>query len=92
MRLAATTQIASRASDDVLRSAAQGNPIAEALADLQATLADPKHTDDQVKQKVADVRSARAKAQAELDAARADVLPLLTSDQEATLVGLGLLD
>jgi hypothetical protein len=76
----------------VLKSAAQRNPIAEAMTDLQTTLADPKHTDDQVKEKVAAVRAARAKAQAQLTEAQDDLLPLLTADQTATLIGLGYMD
>lgn len=64
----------------------------QALADLQAALADPKTSAEQLQEKVAAVRAARHKARAELEAARKDLLALLTSDQEAVLVSLGLLD
>jgi hypothetical protein len=45
-----------------------------------------------VKEKVAAVRKARAKAEADLKTAQQELLELLTSDQEAVLVSLGYLD
>ncbi len=62
------------------------------LVELQTTLADPNTTVGQIKEKLATVREAHQKAQAELIAARKDLLELLTLDQEAALVSLGYLD
>jgi Spy/CpxP family protein refolding chaperone len=68
------------------------NAISQAQADLKTTLADPKHTADEVKEKFAAVRKARQKVRTELEAAQKDLLKLLTPEQEATLVGLGYID
>jgi Spy/CpxP family protein refolding chaperone len=68
------------------------NAISQAQADLKTTLADPKHTADEVKEKVAAVRKARQKVRGELETAQKDLLKLLTPEQEATLVGLGYID
>jgi hypothetical protein len=66
--------------------------IMQRMMELQTTLADPNATSEQLKEKVAAVRSERQKAKAELTAARKDLFELLTLDQEATLVGLSYLD
>ena len=69
-----------------------GGAVVHALSDLQATLADAKTTPEQIQDKLAALRAARQKARAELAAAQKDILELLTPDQEAILVNLGLLD
>jgi hypothetical protein len=68
------------------------NAVGAALAELKATLAEPTSTPEQVKAKLAAVRSARQKAVADLATAQQNLLRLLTADQEATLVSLGYLD
>ena len=68
------------------------NIITQAQAELQAVLKDPKHTKKEVEEKVAAVRKARQKARAELEAAHKDLLQMVTSSQEAVLVGLGYLE
>jgi hypothetical protein len=64
----------------------------QALMDLLAATNDPKTTPEQLKEKLAAVRAARQKARADLAAAQKDLLELLTSDQEAVLVDLGVLE
>jgi hypothetical protein len=68
------------------------NAISKAQAELKTTLADPKHTADEVKEKVAAVRKARQKVRTELETAQKDLLKLLTPEQEATLVSLGYIE
>src|SRR5262245_58252010 len=63
--------------------AAASNPISQAQAELKSTLNDPKHTADEVKEKVAAVRKAREKARADLETAQKDLRRLLTSEQDA---------
>jgi hypothetical protein len=64
----------------------------QAMMDLLTATNDPKTTPEQLKEKLAAVRAARQKARADLAAARKDLLELLTGDQEAVLVGLGVLE
>ena len=68
------------------------NAVSMALAELKTALADPSSSPEQVKAKLAAVRSARQKAVTDLAAAQKGLLPLLTAGQEATLVSLGYLD
>ncbi len=68
------------------------NIISEAQADLKAVLDDPRHSKAEVQEKVAAVRKARQKAHADLDFARKDLLMLITGEQEAVLVSLGILE
>jgi hypothetical protein len=68
------------------------NAITQKLGELKTMLADPKATPEQLKEKIADVRSERKKATAELEAARKDLRQLLTQNQEAVLISLGYLD
>ena len=68
------------------------NAVGTALAELTTALADTTSTPEQIKAKLAAVRNARQKAAADLAAAQKALLPLLTADQEATLVSLGYLD
>jgi hypothetical protein len=68
------------------------NPVSAALTDLKTALAEPTTTPEQVKTKLAAVRTARQKAATDLETAQKDVRRLLTADQEATLVSLGYID
>jgi hypothetical protein len=68
------------------------NAITQKLTELQTMLADPKTTSEQLKEKIAEMRSARQKAKAELEAAQKDLRKLLTLNQEAVLISLGYLD
>jgi hypothetical protein len=68
------------------------NIILQAQGELKAVLKDPKHTKTEVEEKVAGVRKARQKVRGDLDAAQKDLLQLLTAEQEAVLVSLGLLE
>jgi Spy/CpxP family protein refolding chaperone len=73
-------------------SAASSSAIGQARADLRSTMADPKRSASEVEAKLAAVRKARAKARTDLEAAQADLVQLLTAQQQAVLVGLGYLD
>jgi hypothetical protein len=75
---------------DINRSS--NNAVMQKLAELQKTLADPKAKQEELKEKIAAVRNERKRARAELEAAQKDLRLLLTSDQEALLIGLGCLD
>ena len=66
--------------------------LAQALTDLQKAVADPDSSEKQLKEQMAMVRAARQKAKAEALAAQKDLLQLLTTEQEATLVGMGVMD
>jgi hypothetical protein len=66
--------------------------ITQAMADLKTAAADAKTAPDELKKKVAAVRIARQKARDKLEAAKKELLDLLSPDQEAVLVGLGYLE
>jgi len=68
------------------------NAVSAALADLKTAMADASSTPEQIKAKVAAVRTARERAVADLAAAQKNLLPLLSASQEATLVSLGYID
>jgi Spy/CpxP family protein refolding chaperone len=68
------------------------NPIGQARTDLKTVLDDPKHSKADVEEKVAAVRKARQKAQADLEAAQQDLRQMLSAFQEAVLVSLGYLE
>jgi Spy/CpxP family protein refolding chaperone len=68
------------------------NALSQAQADLKAVLKTPNRSAAQVKDKVDAVRRAREKARAELVAAQKDLMLLLTDEQQAVLVSLGLLE
>jgi hypothetical protein len=68
------------------------NIITQAQADLKAVLDDPKHSTEEVKEKIAAVRKARDKARADVDTAQKDVLQMVTAAQEAVLISLGYLE
>jgi hypothetical protein len=70
----------------------ENSALTQAQAELKATLADPKHTKEEVGEKIAAVRKARQTARASLEAAQKDLLQLLTAQQEATLKDLGYLE
>jgi hypothetical protein len=65
--------------------------LTQAMTDLQAAIADKATTEDQLKEKIAIVRDARDKTKADIESARKELLLILTTDQEATLVSMGLL-
>ena len=71
---------------------ARDSAISQAMDDLQKAASDAKATPDQLRTKVAVVRAARQKAKAKLEAARKELLTLLSPEQEALLVGLGYLE
>jgi hypothetical protein len=62
------------------------------MANLRTAAANPKTSADELKNKVAAVRTARQKAKAKLETAKKELLELLSPDQEAVLVGLGYVD
>ena len=64
----------------------------QAMTDLQTAAADVKASPDELKKKVAAVRTARQKARNNFEAAEKELLEMLSPDQEAVLVGLGYLD
>jgi Spy/CpxP family protein refolding chaperone len=66
--------------------------ITQAQAELKTTLNDPKHTTEDVAEKVAAVRKARQKARDDLDKAQKELVKMLTADQQAVLVSLGYLE
>ena len=68
------------------------NAVGTALTELKTALADASSTPEQIKAKVDAVRSARQRAASDLVAAQKSLLPLLTADQQATLVSLGYID
>lgn len=74
------------------RGGGGANAVGSALAELNTALADTTSTPEQVKAKVAAVRTARQRAAADLAEAQQALLPLLTPDQEATMVSLGYID
>ena len=65
--------------------------LAQALADLQTVLADKNATEEMIKERIAIVRDAREKTAADVEAARRELLLILTTDQEAVLVAEGYL-
>lgn len=69
-----------------------GNVVTQAQAELKTMLDDPKQTKAEVEEKIAGVRKARQKAQADLDAVQRDLRLLLTPSQDAILVSAGYLD
>jgi hypothetical protein len=68
------------------------NIITQAQVELKSVLDDPKHTREEVEEKVAAVRKARQKARADLEAAQKDLAQMLTPSQESVLVSLGYLE
>lgn len=68
------------------------DPIAVAQAELQALLDKKETAPDLLKEKVAALRTAKAKVHADLAEAKKELQLLVTPDQEAILVGQGYLD
>lgn len=68
------------------------NPLSQAQAELKELLEDPKHNPADIPARVEAVRKARQQAQADLQAAREDLLLLLIRDQELLLISLGYLE
>lgn len=71
---------------------AHGATLNQSLDDLKKLLADHTATDAALHQQVEAVREARRRAQADRDAAQAELLPLLTDRQQAFLVAQGYLE
>jgi uncharacterized protein YhaN len=67
-------------------------PLRKATAELRTTVENKAATPEEIAAKLAAVREARAKANADLDAARKDLLAILTPRQEAVMVAAGMLD
>lgn len=65
--------------------------LPQALTDLQTALNEPSTSERQLKDLLAIVRAARAKAAAEVKAANEDLQHVLTADQIALLVSYGYL-
>jgi len=68
------------------------NQVGTALTELKTALADATSAPEQIKARLAAVRAARRKAASDLAEAQKALLPLLTPDQEVTLVSLGYID
>jgi hypothetical protein len=69
----------------------QGNSVEALLSELQ-TLVSENASNAQLREKLASIHAARAKAARELQHAQDDLAPLLTLEQTAILVSLGYLD
>lgn len=67
-------------------------PVARAVQDLRQTLQDENASVDLIVQKLTALREARAKAQADLQAAQKELKELLSQRQEAVLVMMGILE
>jgi hypothetical protein len=70
----------------------RGNAVTQAMGELRSAAYDSRTPAEQLRAKVDAVRAARKRALADLEAARKDLVELLTPQQEAILVGLGYLD
>lgn len=68
------------------------SPVTTALRELRTAVEKPNSSAEEIDQKLAALREARAKAQANLDAARKELKELLTAKQEANLVLMGMLE
>ncbi|HVT82641.1 MAG TPA: hypothetical protein VHM90_18515, partial [Phycisphaerae bacterium] len=66
--------------------------LTQALSDLTTALADSATTTEQLKQKLEIVRDARLKTRSDMENARKELLKILTTEQEATLVSLGYIE
>lgn len=66
--------------------------IETAAEELQAVLKNTESTQDEVKAKLAALRAEKEKAQAELITAKSELLSVLSLNQEASLVIMGVLD
>jgi hypothetical protein len=79
------------AGPDADPAAATPNTVQQALADLQATLVEPDVTPDAIKAKVDAYHDAVIKAREKLARDRADLQSVLTQEQEARMILLGIL-
>lgn len=73
-------------------SGTEKSAIEKAAEELQSVLKNEKSTEDEVKAKLAALRSEKEKAQSELITAKEELLKVLSLNQEASLVIMGLLD
>jgi len=69
-----------------------GNRVEHLLNDLNQLLAAKETTDEQLREKLASIRAARAKVSRELSAAQEELEGLLTVDQLGHLVTMGYMD
>jgi predicted RNA polymerase sigma factor len=76
----------------MLFGGARDSVTTQAMTDLQKALSNAKISPKQLKAKVAAIRAARQKAKIKLEAARKELLELLSPEQEAVLVSLGYLE
>lgn len=67
-------------------------PVAKATRDLRTALENNSATEQELAAKIAALREARKKSQADLDAARKELQEVVTPRQEAVLVMMGLLE
>jgi hypothetical protein len=88
----ATATPAASNSETKTDSTPQTITVAQAMIDLQKAIADPNSTPQQIKEQVAIVRASKQKAKAEAEAAEKELLRLLTPEQEAVLVSLGVIE
>jgi len=79
-------------SPGITASASNRITLPQALSDLSSALASADTSEGQLKERVALVRDARKRTEAEVAAGRKELLKILTLDQEAALVALGYLD
>jgi hypothetical protein len=71
---------------------AQDSATSLAMSDLQKTLSDKKNTPAQVKAKIAALRAARETAKEKMKVARAELLEVISPEQELVLISLGYLE
>ncbi len=81
-----------RGPDRDNESERQLNPLQQAAKDLQTVLETEGATSDQIKAKLDAYRAAKTASEAELNKARAGLRELLTINQEAQLVMMGILE
>jgi hypothetical protein len=70
----------------------QGSSLKALLVELKSLIADATAPVEQIKNKLAEIQAARAKAARGLDLAQKDLIPLLTTDQLAILILHGYVD
>ena len=89
MTLLGADSAAMRRSMARLLATDQGNSVEALLSELHALLAAEGTTDAQLREKLASIRAARARAARDLQRVQEELKPLLTFDQFAMLVSLG---
>lgn len=92
VQTSAATTAPAMPDDAPVHPLSEGITVHQALADLHAALQKPGVDDATLKRQVLVVREARERAREALEDARAELLPLLTARQEATLAAMGYLE